>query len=80
MVSADPGESTATAARVKSAILWGLVGGVAFLAAFQGYRLVRAETLPIGLGGAAVIAVVITAVVAAIAYAVEHRLRANRRV
>ncbi|SEH37254.1 hypothetical protein SAMN05192561_101157 [Halopenitus malekzadehii] len=80
MVSAGSGESTATAARVKSAILWGLVGGVAFLAAFQGYRLFRAEALPIGLGGAAVIAVVITAVVAAIAYAVEYRLRANRRV
>jgi hypothetical protein len=78
--AAEPPARPTKRARAKSAALWGLVGGFTFLVAIQGYRLVSAGGLPVGIGGTVLIAVAVAAVVTAIAYALEHRLRAKRRV
>ena len=65
-------------ARAKSAVLWGLVGGFAFLVLAQGYLLVGGD-LPFGYAGLFPIAGAIAVASATIAYATEHRLRAKRR-
>ncbi len=65
-------------ARAKSAVLWGLVGGFAFLVLAQGYLLVGGD-LPFAYAGLFPLAGGITAASAAIAYVTEHRLRAKRR-
>ena len=58
--------------RARSALLWGAVGAVAFLALGQGYRLVAALALDtLGLLG---VAVVVGSVTALLAYAAEPRL------
>ena len=64
-------------ARAKSAALWGLVGGFAFLVVAQGFLLVAGD-LPVGYGGLIGLAAVIAVASAGIAYATEHRLRAKR--
>ncbi|GAB7010359.1 hypothetical protein [Halorubrum trueperi] len=66
--------------RAKSATLWGLVGGFAFLVLAQGYLLVGGTgALPIPYAGVFAIAGAIAATSGGIAYATEHRLRAKRR-
>lgn len=59
-------------ARVRSALLWGAIGGLVFLVAVQGYALVA--SLPIGLPLRMVVAVVVGGVTATFAYATEYRL------
>ena len=65
--------------RARSAALWGLVGGIAFLALAQGYRLLGPGPLPVGLWGLALVALGVAAASAGVTYLVEARLRAKRR-
>ena len=59
--------------RVKSALLWGAVGALAFLVAVQGYQLVVGGlALPLPAVGA--VAVVVAAATAGVAYTLEPRL------
>ncbi len=67
----------ATRDRAKSAALWGLVGGFAFLVLAQGSLLVAGD-LPVGYGGLIGLAAAIAVASGGIAYAAEHRLRAKR--
>ncbi|MFO8115957.1 MAG: hypothetical protein R6U01_11505 [Halorubrum sp.] len=64
-------------ARAKSAALWGVVGGLAFLVLAQGV-LIAAGALPVGYGGLVALAAAIAVASGGIAYATEHRLRAKR--
>jgi hypothetical protein len=64
-------------ARAKSAALWGLVGGLAFLVLAQGFLIV-AGPLPVGVAGLVGLAAIIAVASGGIAYATEHRLRAER--
>ncbi|OYR85612.1 hypothetical protein DJ71_07525 [Halorubrum sp. E3] len=73
-----PGVPATPRARVRSAALWGLVGGFAFLVLAQGYLLVIGG-LPVGYVGLFVLAGGIAVASGGIAYAVEHRLHAKRR-
>ena len=73
-----PGVPATPRARARSAALWGLVGGIAFLALAQGYLLVDGD-LPFGYVGLFALAGGIAAASGGIAYATEHRLRAKRR-
>ncbi|MDZ5812551.1 hypothetical protein U4E84_14475 [Halorubrum sp. AD140] len=73
----EPAASRAKRARAKSAALWGLVGGFAFLVLAQGFRLVAGD-LPVGYGGLVGIAATVAIAAGGIAYATEHRLRAKR--
>ena len=66
-------------ARARSAVLWGLVGGLAVLALAQGYRLVAVGSSPPGVGRLVVVALVVAAVTAGITYVAEARLLAKRR-
>jgi hypothetical protein len=66
-------------ARARSAALWGLVGGVAFLALAQGYRLLGPGPLPVGLRGLAFVALGVAVASAGVSYLAEARLRAKRR-
>ncbi|QAU12938.1 hypothetical protein EKH57_09515 [Halorubrum sp. BOL3-1] len=77
--TATPGAPATPRSRARSAALWGIVGGVAFLALAQGYRLVAAASLPIGVGGLALVAVGVAAASAGLSYLIEARLRAKRR-
>ncbi|WP_280588293.1 hypothetical protein [Halorubrum sp. Boch-26] len=64
-------------ARAKSAALWGIVGGFAFLALAQGFLLVAGD-LPVGYGGLVGLVAAVAVASGGIAYATEHRLRAKR--
>lgn len=64
--------------RTKSALLWGTVGLLAFLAAVQGYQLLVAP-LSVSLPAIGAVAVVVAALTAATAYGMEHRLRTKGR-
>jgi hypothetical protein len=66
-------------ARARSAALWGLVGGFAFLALAQGYRLLGPGSLPVGLGGSVFIALGVGVASGGLSYLAEARLRAKRR-
>ncbi|TKX75652.1 hypothetical protein EXE46_02580 [Halorubrum sp. GN11_10-6_MGM] len=74
-----PGTPATPRARARSAVLWGVVGGFAFLALAQGYRLLGPGSLPVGLWGTALVAVAVAAASAGITYLAEARLRAKRR-
>lgn len=65
--------------RIISALLWGLLGILSFGVLIQGYHLLI-RPINIGLGRLGIIAIVIGAVVASIAYTIEVRLLSNRRV
>ncbi|MFD1571362.1 hypothetical protein [Halorubrum laminariae] len=65
--------------RAISAVLWGFVGGFAFLALAQGYRLVAGSDLPVSFVGLVAIAAGIAVASGGIAYLTEHRLHAKRR-
>ncbi|WP_254765931.1 hypothetical protein [Salinilacihabitans rarus] len=60
--------------RAKSALLWGAVGAVAFLALVQGYALLADPLVSLGQGAA--VAVLVGAATAGTAYALEHRVAA----
>ena len=74
-----PGAAATPRARARSAALWGIVGGFAFLVLAQGYRLLGPGSLPVGLGGLALVAVAVAAASAGITYLAEARVRAKRR-
>ena len=74
-----PGAPATPRARARSAALWGVVGGFAFLALAQGYRLVGPGSLPVGLGGTVLVALAVAVGSAGITYLAEARLRAKRR-
>jgi hypothetical protein len=74
-----PGVPATPRARARSAALWGAVGGFAFLALAQGYRLLTAGSLPVGTGGLALVALGVAAASGGIAYLAEVRLHAKRR-
>ena len=77
--AADPPGAPATPrTRARSATLWGLVGGFAFLALAQGYLLVDGG-LPFGYVGLFALAGTIVVASGGIAYATEYRLHAKRR-
>jgi hypothetical protein len=59
--------------RVKSSLLWGLVGGMAFLVLVQGYHLVGDRFL--GLGPMTVGAVVVFVATTVSAHALRPRVR-----
>jgi hypothetical protein len=59
--------------RRKSALLWGAVGTLAFLALSQGYVLAIGR-LPVSILGRFGVAVGVGAVVTGLAYATEHRI------
>jgi|AntDeeMinimDraft_4_1070355.scaffolds.fasta_scaffold00148_38 hypothetical protein len=62
---------------VKSALLWGLVGAMAFLALYQGY--VLATSGGIGFPAALAAAIVVGAITTGSAYVLERRLAARSR-
>ncbi|MFB6160107.1 MAG: hypothetical protein ABEJ61_02915 [Haloferacaceae archaeon] len=64
--------------RARSALLWGLVGAMTFLAAVQGYQLVvaRLRAPPLALLG---VAAAVAGVTTALAYVLEPRLARNGR-
>ncbi|MFB6090481.1 MAG: hypothetical protein ABEJ97_05425 [Halobellus sp.] len=64
--------------RTRSALLWGLVGALAFLVLVQGYRLVVGSLGIDFLGGLAV-ALLVGVAVAAISYVAEPRLATKGR-
>ncbi|WP_186279050.1 hypothetical protein [Halorubrum ezzemoulense] len=74
-----PGAPATLRARLRSAALWGAVGGFAFLVLAQGYRLVGPGSLPVGIGGLALVALGVAAASAGLSYLAEARLRAKRR-
>mgnify|MGYP006302372295 CR=1 FL=1 len=74
-----PGAPATPRARARSAALWGIVGGFAFLVLAQGYRLLGPGSLPVGFAGTVVVAVAVAAASAGITYLAEARLRAKRR-
>ncbi|ELZ04123.1 hypothetical protein C480_11441 [Natrialba aegyptia DSM 13077] len=61
--------------RLKSALLWGAVGAMAFLVLLQGYALVVEPLVSIGAG--VVIAVCVGTATGIGAYVLEHRLAAR---
>ncbi|WP_224447948.1 hypothetical protein [Haloprofundus salilacus] len=63
--------------RVKSSLLWGLVGVFAFLVLAQGYDLL-VEGLPASFLARVGIALVVGAVAAGVSYVAEPRLLARR--
>jgi len=77
--AATPGAPATPRARARSAALWGAVGGFAFLALAQAYRLLGPGSLPVGLRGLVLVAFAVAAASAGISYAAEARLRAKRR-
>ena len=64
--------------RTKSSVLWGAIGGFAFLALAQGYQLVVG---PFGVGIPALfgVAVLVAVVVAGVTYVAEPRLATKGR-
>jgi hypothetical protein len=64
-------------ARTKSALLWGLVGAMAFLALHQGY--VLAGNTGVGLLPAIGVGVAVGAVATAVSYVAEPRIRDGAR-
>jgi hypothetical protein len=58
--------------RTRSSLLWGAVGGLAFLVLLQGYELLAAQ--PVDLGVKFGVAVLVTAGAAALTYAAHGRL------
>ena len=73
-----PGVPATPRARARSAALWGVGGGFAFLVLAQGYLLVDGD-LPVGYAGLFAIAGAIAVASGGLAYATEHRLHAKRR-
>jgi len=73
-----PGVPATPRTRAKSAALWGVVGGIAFLVAAQGYLLLDGD-LPVGYAGLFALAGVLAVSVAGVAYRIEHRIGAKRR-
>ena len=73
----DGSEPSAGAARAKSASLWGVVGGFAFLVLAQGLLIVGGP-LPVGYGGLVGLAAAVAVASGGIAYATEHRLQSKR--
>ncbi|QCJ47121.1 MULTISPECIES: hypothetical protein [Haloprofundus] len=63
--------------RVKSSLLWGLVGFFAFLVLVQGYDLAVGR-LPLGFLARVGVAVGVGAVAAGVSYVAERRLLARR--
>ncbi|QLG29132.1 hypothetical protein HUG10_17050 [Halorarum halophilum] len=59
--------------RRKSALLWGVVGALAFLVLAQG-AVVFQISLPVGFFGLVSVSLLLGSVVAGVAYATEHRL------
>ena len=76
--SDPPGVPATKRARTRSAALWGLVGGFAFLVLAQGYLIADGD-LPFGIAGLFAFAAAIAVASGGLAYATEHRLRAKRR-
>jgi hypothetical protein len=64
-------------ARRKDSLLWGVVGGLAFLVLVQGYELVADES--VALTVKAGVAVAVLAVTALAAHALRPRLAGNER-
>ena len=60
---------------VKSSLLWGMVGGLAFLVLLQGYQLFTDQFVSVEL--VAGVAVVVGTVTAAVAQLLRPRLRAR---
>jgi len=77
--TATPGAPATPRARARSAALWGAVGGFAFLALAQGYRLLGPGSLPVGVWGLVVVALGVAVASAGITYLAEVRVRAKRR-
>jgi len=77
-VADPPGVPATPRTRARSAALWGLVGGFAFLVLAQGYLLLDGD-LPFGYAGVFALAGAIAVASGGIAYATEHRLHAKRR-
>ena len=75
--SSTPGVPATTRNRVKSAALWGAVGGFTFLVLAQGYLLLGGE-LPFRYAGLFGLATVVAVVTTGITYLTEHRIRAQR--
>jgi intracellular septation protein A len=61
--------------RVKSGLLSGLIGLLAFLALVQGYNLLTEQS--VGISVAAGAALLVGVVATALSYVLERRLRAN---
>ena len=64
--------------RLRSSLLWGVVGALLFLALAQGSRLAVAP-LSVGVAVTVGLALAVGAVVAAVSYTAEHRLTPKER-
>ena len=73
-----PGVPATRRARAKSAVLWGLVGGLAFLVLAQGYLLADG-TLPFRYATLFPLAGAVGATATGTVYLTEHRVREKRR-
>ena len=72
-----PGVPATKRNRVKSAVLWGAVGGFAFLVLAQGYLLLGGE-LPFRYAWLFGLAMAVVIGATGITYLAEHRIRAER--
>ncbi|MDS0282431.1 hypothetical protein [Haloarcula onubensis] len=61
--------------RTKSSLLWGVVGGLAFLVLLQGYELLSGQR--VALGAKFGVALVVLAGAAVLTYAARNRLPGN---
>ncbi|SMO47319.1 hypothetical protein [Halorubrum cibi] len=68
-----PGVPATRRNRLRSAALWGAIGGFAFLVAAQGYLLVGGS-FPFGYARLFGLAAVVAVAAAALAYVTEHRI------
>ncbi|WP_129114431.1 hypothetical protein [Halegenticoccus tardaugens] len=64
--------------RLRSSLLWGLVGALAFLVFAQGYVLLGGD-LPVGFLARLGVAALVGAIAAGLTYATEHRLAEKGR-
>jgi hypothetical protein len=61
--------------RTKSSLLWGVVGGLAFLVLLQGYELLSGQRVTIAAKAGVTVAVLVGAT--ALTYAAQNRLPGN---
>lgn len=65
-------------ARVKSALLWGVVAGLCFPVLVMGYRIALGP-LPVGIAETTTIALLLAGLVAGVTYLTEHRMARKGR-
>lgn len=73
----DGGRSSTRRDRLRSAVLWGVVGGFSVVVSAQGWLLVGGS-IPVSYGGVAALAGGVAATTAAVTFVTEHRIARKR--